>query len=69
LIARAEEYGVEARLHIGDRQPHVWPIFVGMIPEAPATIREVVELIERKVKLKSLGQVANTFSGAERISA
>jgi len=69
LIARAEQYGVEARLHIADRQPHVWPIFVGLIPEAPATIREVVELIERKVKLRKLEQVASTFSGAERISA
>ena len=69
LIARAEQHGIEARLHIADRQPHVWPIFVGLIPEAPATIREVVELIERKVKLKSLGQVASAFSGAEKISA
>jgi hypothetical protein len=69
LIARAEQCGVEARLHIADRQPHVWPVFVGMIPEAPATIQEVVELIERKVKIKALGQVAGTFSSVEKISA
>ena len=69
LIARAEQHGVEARLHIADRQPHVWPIFVGMIPEAPATIREVVELIERKVKLKALGQVASPVPSVEKLSA
>jgi epsilon-lactone hydrolase len=68
LIARAEQCGVEARLHIGDRQPHVWPIFVGLLPEAPATIREVVDLIERKVKLKSLGQVAGTFPTTEKVT-
>lgn len=69
LIARAEQCGVEARLHIADRQPHVWPIFVGMIPEAPATIREVAELIERKVKLKALGQVTSPFPRAKGLSA
>jgi acetyl esterase/lipase len=68
LIARAEQCGVEARLHIADRQPHVWPVFVGLIPEAPATIREVVGLIEQKVKMKALGQVASPFPGVERIS-
>lgn len=69
LIERAEQHGVEARLHIADRQPHVWPIFVGMIPEAPATIREVVDLIERKVKRKTLGQIAHPFPCVEELSA
>jgi acetyl esterase/lipase len=68
LIARAEDHGVEARLHIADRQPHVWPIFVGLIPEAPATIQEVVELIERKVKLKALGQMPKTLAGVGETS-
>ncbi len=68
LIARAEQCGVEARLHIADRQPHVWPIFVGMIPEAPATIREVADLIERKVKLQALGQVTSPFPRAKGLA-
>ncbi|MBS1808521.1 MAG: alpha/beta hydrolase [Acidobacteria bacterium] len=69
LIEKAERCGVQARLHIADRQPHVWPIFVGMIPEAPHTIGEVAELIERQVKLKKLGQVVSPFPGMERLSA
>ena len=61
LVAKAEQCGVAARLHIADRQPHVWPIFVGLIPEASHTIREVVGLIERHVKLKNLGQIVSPF--------
>lgn len=69
LVAKAEQCGVQARLHIADRQPHVWPIFVGLIPEAPQTIREVVALIEQHVRLKNLGQVASPFSARERMPA
>ncbi len=68
LVAKAERCGVTAKLHIADRQPHVWPIFVGLIPEAPQTIREVVGLIDRHVKLKRLGQVISPFPGREKIS-
>lgn len=69
VVAKAEQCGVAARLHIADRQPHVWPVFVGLIPEAPHTIGEVVALIEQHVKLKNLGQVASPFPRAEKISA
>lgn len=69
IVAKAEQCGVTARLHIADRQPHVWPIFVGIIPEAPHTIGEVAALIEQYVKLKNLGQVNSPFPQVERISA
>ena len=45
LVARAHECGVSAELHIADRQPHVWPIMVGILPEAKQTIRQVVTQI------------------------
>jgi epsilon-lactone hydrolase len=68
LVAQAEQCAVEAKLHIADRQPHVWPVFVGLIPEATQTIREVVELIDHYVKLKNPRQVASSFSSREKIS-
>lgn len=69
LVAKAEQCGVAAKLYIAHRQPHVWPVFVGLLPEALHTIREVADLIDHHVKLKRLGQVVSPFPGREKISA
>ncbi len=47
LIERAQAHGVTAELHIADRQPHVWPIMVGLMPEAKETLKEVAGKIKQ----------------------
>lgn len=50
LVARAQAHGVTAELHIADRQPHVWPIMVGLMPEATQTIKEVAAKIQQHLQ-------------------
>ena len=41
LAERAKQFGVEAELQTPDGLMHVWPLFVGMLPEAAETIQEL----------------------------
>lgn len=47
VIANAQACGITADLHIADRQPHVWPIMVGFMPEAKQTLKEVASKIQQ----------------------
>ena len=42
---RARQYGVAVKLTIEKSQPHVWPIFVKLIPEATATLKDIAQQI------------------------
>ncbi len=45
LAERARQYGVKVKLTIEKSQPHVWPIFVKLIPEATATLQDIAQHI------------------------
>ncbi len=48
LADRAKQFGVKTDLRVGDRLPHVWPVFVSFkIPESRKALREIVEFIRQ----------------------
>ena len=47
LAERARQFGVKVNLTIEKSQPHVWPIFVKLIPEATATLQEIAQHIRQ----------------------
>ncbi len=47
IAERARQYGVEVKLVIEKSQPHVWPIFVKLIPEATATLKDIAQHIRQ----------------------
>jgi len=40
---KAEAAGVDAQLRVWQGQPHVWPVFVGKIPEAKQVVEEMAD--------------------------
>lgn len=48
LAERAREAGVEAELRVWPGLWHVWPIFVGKLPEADAALREAADFVVRR---------------------
>jgi acetyl esterase/lipase len=59
LAARAKAAGVEADLHVWERMPHVWPIFVAYgLPEARQAIREIAEFIQPELRSERPIQIA-----------
>ena len=47
LAEHAKQCGVQVKLTIEKSQPHVWPIFVKLIPEATATLQEIAQHIRQ----------------------
>lgn len=41
--------GVESRLHVYPGLPHVWHMFVGVVPEAGEALREIADFVKEKV--------------------
>jgi len=45
LNDKARGSGVQSRLHVYDRLPHVWHMFVGVVPEAEQALNEIAEFV------------------------
>jgi acetyl esterase/lipase len=50
LAAAMRRANVDLTYRVTDEMPHVWHLFVGMIPEADAAIREISDFIVKKTK-------------------
>jgi epsilon-lactone hydrolase len=50
LIKKAEKSGVESTLRAYPGLPHVWQMFIGLIPEAGAALREIAAFVHEKTK-------------------
>jgi epsilon-lactone hydrolase len=53
LAERASAAGVEVELVVRDRLPHVWPVFVGLLPEAREAF-EIVATFARRVGARNV---------------
>ncbi|WP_263337612.1 alpha/beta hydrolase [Albidovulum salinarum] len=51
LARRLEAEGVETELQVSPDSPHAWPIFVGRIPEADATVAQAATFLARHLGL------------------
>ena len=49
LNQKAAASGVESTLHIYKGLPHVWQMFVGVVPEANQALEEISEFVRQKV--------------------
>jgi epsilon-lactone hydrolase len=58
LAERASAAGVEVELVVRDRLPHVWPVFVGLLPEAREA-SEIVAAFARRTGARSAAQVSD----------
>ncbi len=47
MAERLRAQGVAVAAHIGDRLPHVWPLFARILPEGRATMRDLADWITR----------------------
>jgi len=47
VAERAADAGVPVSLHIWDKQPHVWPLFLPWLPEARKTVKEMAEFARK----------------------
>jgi acetyl esterase/lipase len=43
---------VELTYHVTNEMPHVWHLFIGLIPEADAAIQEIADFIQKKTAQK-----------------
>lgn len=53
LNGRASAAGVESKLHIYKGLPHVWHMFVGLVPEAGQALTEIADFIREKIAITS----------------
>lgn len=53
LNDRASAAGVESKLHIYQGLPHVWHMFVGMVPESGQALIEIADFIREKIVISS----------------
>src|SRR5215471_1301432 len=51
LNQKAKESGVESTLHFHKGLPHVWQMFVGVVPEANQALNEIADFISEKLPL------------------
>ena len=48
LREKAVQCGVDTRLSVYPGLPHVWQMFVGLMPEAEMALREIAEFVDRR---------------------
>jgi epsilon-lactone hydrolase len=49
LNRKASAAGVQSRLHIYKGLPHVWHMFIGLVPEAGEALTEIAEFVQEKL--------------------
>ncbi len=53
LAEKLRGAGVPLTYHVTPEMPHVWHLFVGLIPEADAALREIATFIDRTIRIPS----------------
>lgn len=51
LNEKAQAAGVQSKLHIYKGLPHVWHMFVGLVPEAGQALTEIADFIREKISV------------------
>jgi len=49
LNEKAVASGVDSRLHVYPGLPHVWQMFVGLVPEARQALQEIADFVKQKL--------------------